>query len=140
MNALISCGVLFVAPIVIAEVPDAGLNRSADAGVGSESANLPFTPYTIKKILASHHQDIQNCYEETLAGRQKVIEGTLTAAFSIQPDGTVKKARVLKKGTTLRDAKLHDCVVSVLSGISFPKPLDHREHPIEYPMNLKAIR
>jgi hypothetical protein len=31
-------------------------------------------------------------------------------------------------------------VVSVLSGINFPKPPDHREHPIEYPMNLKAIR
>lgn len=140
MNALIRCGVLFAASIAFADDPDAGPNPSADAGVGSESSNLPFTPYSIKKILASHHQDIQNCYEETLAGREKVIEGKLTAAFSIQPDGTVKKARVLKKGTTLRDAKLHDCVISVLSGISFPKPPDHREHPVEYPMNLKAIR
>lgn len=140
MNALIRCSVLLVASIAFADEPDAGLSRSADGGVVSESLRLPFTPYSIKKILASHHQDIQNCYEETLAGRQKVIEGMLTAAFSIQPDGTVKKARVLKKGTTLRDAKLHDCVVSVLSGINFPKPPDHREHPIEYPMNLKAIR
>jgi hypothetical protein len=140
MNVRISCGVLVAASIAWADNPDAGLKQSADAGVGSESSNLPFTPYSIKKILASHHQDIQKCYEETLAGRQKVAEGTLSAAFSIQPDGTVKKARVLKKGTTLRDTKLHDCVVSVLSGISFPKPPDHREHPVEYPLNLKAIR
>src|SRR5215467_432979 len=139
MNAAIIRALLFAAASILGANPDAGVSPSADAGTSSESSNLPFTPYSIKKILAAHHQDLQNCYEQTLAGREKVVEGKLSAAFSIQPDGTVKKARVLKKGTTLRDAKLHDCVVSVISGITFPKPPDHREHPVEYPVNLKAI-
>lgn len=140
MNVPIICALLFAAASASTANPDAGLDPPADAGVAWESSNLPFTPYSIKKILASHHQELQNCYEQTLAGHEKVVEGKLSAAFSIQPDGTVKKARVLKKGTTLHDARLHDCVVSVLSGITFPKPPDHREHPVEYPVNLKAIR
>jgi hypothetical protein len=140
MNGTIISALLFAAASASAANPEAGVDPPADAGVASESANLPFTAYSIKKILASHHQDLQNCYEQTLAGQEKVVEGKLTVAFSIQPDGTVKKAQVLKKGTTLHDTKLHDCVVSVLSGITFPKPPDHREHPVEYPVNLKAIR
>jgi len=68
------------------------------------------------------------------------VEGSLTAAFTIKPDGTVKDAKVVKKGTTLHDAKLHECVVSVLNGLVFPRPPDHRDHPVEYPLNLKAIR
>ena len=140
MNGPMICALLFAAASAPTANPDAGLDRSADAGVASEVSNLPFTAYSIKKILASHQEEVQNCYEQTLAGRENVIEGKLTVAFSIQPDGTVRKAHVLKKGTTLHDAKLHDCVVSVLSGITFPKPPDHREHPVEYPVNLKAIR
>jgi len=135
MNALTSCAVLLSA-LVTSASPDGGFQQSPDGG---ELANLPFTAYSIKKIVAAHHQDIQNCYEETLAGKAKVVEGRLNVAFTIQPDGTVKDAKVVKKGTTLQDAKLHECVVSVLSGLTFPKPPDHRDHPVEYPLNLKAV-
>jgi hypothetical protein len=51
----------------------------------------------------------------------------------------VKDAKVLKKGTTLKDKGLHDCVVSVLMSMSFPKPPDGKDQPIEYPFNLKAV-
>jgi hypothetical protein len=52
----------------------------------------------------------------------------------------VKQAKVLKKGTTLHDPKLNDCVIAVLSAMTFPKPTDKRDHPIEHPFNLKAIK
>ena len=52
----------------------------------------------------------------------------------------VKDAKVLKKGTTLRDPQLHACIVETLSAMRFPKPHDKREHPVEYPFNLKTIR
>jgi|SRR6516164_4912608 hypothetical protein len=135
----LTCWTILLSASLTFASPDAGFPEPPDAGAG-ELANLPFTPLTIKKILGAHHQDIQNCYEETLAGRGKVVEGSLTAAFTIKPDGTVKDAKVVKKGTTLHDAKLHECVVSVLNGLVFPRPPDHRDHPVEYPLNLKAIR
>ena len=137
MKALTCCAVLVSVSMTSAS-PDGGFQQSPDGG--GELANLPFTPYSIKTILAAHHQDIQNCYEDTLAGKANVVEGRLNAAFIIKPDGTVKDAKVVKKGTTLHDVKLHECVVSVLSGLTFPKPPDHRDHPVEYPLNLKAIR
>ena len=46
---------------------------------------------------------------------------------------------MVKKGTTLKDPELHDCVVTVLSSMIFPKPPDGKDHPIEYPFNLKAV-
>ncbi len=114
-----------------------------DGGISPEQdgvLRLPFTSETIKRVVASHQDKIQACYEETLADRAKVIEGRIFVAFTITPQGMVKKSRVLKKGTTLHDARLQRCVVSALDAMRFPKPPDHRDHPVEYPFNLKAIR
>src|SRR5215469_16118034 len=116
MRELVSGSLLFLALIAWGAEPaapskpssDGGLTTATDGGTAREDpSKLPFTPYSIKKILASHHDEVQNCYEDTMANREKVIEGKLLTAFSIEADGTVRKARVLKKGTTLNDAKLH---------------------------------
>ncbi len=123
--------------------PDAGASSAKATPEGKPPLNLevmPFTPETIKKVVAYNQDRIQSCYEETLADKQKPVEGRIKTSFVITAEGLVKKPRVLQKGTTLKDPKLHDCVVSVLSTFTFPKPHDKREHPIEYPFNLKAIR
>jgi len=52
----------------------------------------------------------------------------------------VRNAKVVKQGTTLKNERLNECVVSVLSGMNFPSTPDGREYPIEYPFNLKAIK
>lgn len=122
----------------------AGASAQADGGIQNEAppdvSQMPFTNYAIRKVVEFHLPKIQGCYEESLAPRRKVVEGRLMAAWIITPEGTVKKAKILKKGTTLRDAKLHECVIAVLSGMSFPKPSDGRDHPVEHPFNLKAIK
>jgi hypothetical protein len=104
---------------------------------------MPFTPDSIRQVMGHHLEEIQGCYEEWLAGKgNKTPQGKLMTSFTITPAGLVKKARVLNKGTdwALRDPALKDCVVGVLTALSFPKPPDGREHPIEYPFNLKAIQ
>jgi hypothetical protein len=100
---------------------------------------LPFTPLSIQNVVTFFAPKIQGCYEETLAGKQKAVEGALLTSFTITPAGLVKKPSVVKKGTTLKDPKLHECVVAVISTMQFPKPSDGKDHPIEYPFNLKAV-
>ncbi len=125
-------------------VAPAPATESADGGTvaarpGPDIEKLPFTPLSIQTVVAFYAPQIQGCYEETLAVKNKAVEGKLMTAFLITPDGLVSKPQVMKKGTTLKDPKLHECVVSVLGTMAFPKPPDGKKHPIEYPFNLKAI-
>jgi hypothetical protein len=102
---------------------------------------MPFSPESIRKVVAHHQPQIQTCYEEVLASLgKKVVEGRVMTWWIITAEGMVKNARVLKKGTTLREPKLHECVVTVITAMSFPKPPKGKETPIEYPFNLTAIK
>lgn len=103
-------------------------------------SKMPFTPAAISKVVEHDVDKVQACYEETLAVNQKPVKGKLQTSFVITPEGLVKQAKVEKKGTTLPGKKLHECVVTVLSGLTFPKPADNRDHPVRYPFNLKPVR
>ncbi|QSQ15612.1 AgmX/PglI C-terminal domain-containing protein [Myxococcus landrumensis] len=102
-------------------------------------ARMPFTPDSIRQVVAYNQGRIQECYEDHMAEKDKKVEGRLATTFTIDANGLVKGAKVVKKGSTLKDPNLHDCVVAVLSSMTFPKPPDGVDHPIEYPFNLKAI-
>lgn len=125
------------------EAPDAGPpepppKREIPAGYPNIDA-LPFTPASIQSVVAHHLPQVQTCYEQSLATKEKAVGGSLMTSFVIMPNGNVKKAAVVKKGTTVKDPKLNECVVGVLNAMMFPVPPDGADHPIEYPINLKAI-
>jgi hypothetical protein len=103
-------------------------------------SKLPFSQESIRQVIAYHQPKIQACYEETLASTEKVLEGKLLTSFAITGEGMVKRARIERQSTTLKEPKLHECVIAVLSTMTFPKPIDGRDHPVEFPFNLKAIR
>lgn len=115
---------------------------SADGGVAEgprlDVEKLPFTPDSIRQVVAFHMPKVQACYEEMLAGKTKALEGKLNTRWTITADGLVKGAAIRKKGTTIKDGKLHDCVLAVVSSMEFPKPADGKSHPIDFPFNLKA--
>ena len=115
------------------------LTKNALKDDGPDVSKLPFTADTIKQIVISNQPKIQSCYEEHLSGKKKAPEGTLKTAFVITAEGYVKNAKVDRKASSLKDPGLHDCVVAVLSAMNFPKPPDAKEHPIEFPFNLKAV-
>jgi len=102
-------------------------------------SRMPFSQDSVQQVILYHRAQIQECYEDHLATKSKKVEGKLMTSFTITGRGLVKDAKVLKKGTTLKDKGLHDCVVSVLMSMSFPKPPDGKDQPIEYPFNLKAV-
>jgi hypothetical protein len=132
-------GIPLVAPVTA--LPGATPTAPAAGGQSRppEVSQLPFTPDSISQVVRAHQQEIQDCYEKTLATRDQTLEGRLMTRFVITAQGTVKSAQVLKKQTTLKDKSLHACVVGVLDKLTFPKPPDKKEHPVEYPFNLKAV-
>jgi len=107
---------------------------------GADPAKLPFTPDTLRDVVRAKQPEIERCWEQTLASTDKPMEGKLQTHFVITPEGTVKQPKVVKKGTTLKNDALHRCVETVLSTMVFPKPPDGKDHPVEYPFNLKAVR
>jgi hypothetical protein len=134
---------LLVALVVTADPPaknDAMKNVLKDAmAEGPDVSKLPFTPDSIKQVVVFYQPKIQGCYEDHISNKKKAPEGTLKTSFTITPDGLVKAAKVDRKASSLKDPALHDCVVAVLSTMVFPKPPDSKDHPIEFPFNLKAV-
>ena len=125
--------------------PDAGTTAPSGVGPstparGSGPEKLPFTPDTIREVVRAKQPEIERCWEQTLASTDKPVDGKLQTHFVITPAGTVKQPKVVKKGTTLKDPALHRCVETVLSTMVFPRPPDGKDHPVEYPFNLKAVR
>ena len=117
---------------------DAGATAAAQAAA-LDVSRLPFSPDSIAQVVRAHQPQIQACYEQMLSERQQKLEGRVVTEFVITPAGTVSGAKVVKRGTTLKDKTLHACVVGVLGTLSFPKPPDKKSHPVEYPFNLQAV-
>ena len=59
---------------------------------------MPFTPDSIRRWSRYHQPQIQGCYEETLADKDKVVEGKLLTSFIITAEGLVKNAKVAEEG------------------------------------------
>jgi hypothetical protein len=127
----------FVAVMVLASTVVLAQEKKAPAEL--DLSRMPFTADSIRMVMTHHKEKLQACYEDTMAEKEKKVEGKLMTSFTITAQGLVKDAKVLKKGTTLKDRELHDCVVAMLTALSFPKPPDGMDHPIEYPFNLKAV-
>jgi hypothetical protein len=94
----------------------------------------------VKKVMEGAQPRIQQCYGEVLAKMRRPVPGKVRTSFVVTPDGYVKDAKLVKKGTTVKDARFNECVVAVLSTLTFPKPKDGKDHPQEFPFNLKAIK
>jgi hypothetical protein len=135
--------------VVLAAAPaaDAGVSLTPlPAGVGTATPargsgpeKLPFTPDTLRDVVKAKQPEIERCWEQSLAGTDKPVDGKIQTHFIITPEGTVRQPKVVKKGTTLKNEALHRCVETVLSTMTFPKPPDGKDHPVEYPFNLKAV-
>lgn len=116
------------------------IKDAAQKSDGPDVSKMPFTGDSIKQVVTAYQPKIQGCYEDHIANKKKAPQGSLKTSWVITPEGLVKSAKIEKKGTTLKDPALYDCVVAVLSTMEFPKPPDSKDHPIEFPFNLKAVQ
>lgn len=107
---------------------------------GPDVSKMPFTPYSIQEIVKYHLPDIQKCYEGVVLdiGGKNPPEGRVQVDFTILPNGLTTRTKVDRKKTTIRNDRIQDCVTDSVRTWEFPTPSDNREHPIEYPFDLKV--
>ena len=120
---------------------------AADANKGGQPGAKPkrdldvskmlFDSDGVRAVISFHMPEVQECYEKVLSDSGKKIEGKVVVGLIIDTNGNVTDARVLGKKSTLKDDRVQECVLQVKSWY-FPKPGDNRDHPIEYPFNLKV--
>ena len=67
-------------------------------------------------------------------------EGKVMAVFSVAATGLTDKVKIDRKKTTIKNQRIQDCVTDAIRSWEFPKPTDGREHPIEYPFELKVAK
>jgi hypothetical protein len=123
--------------------PDGGVPAAADAGTlpkGPDVTHMTFDKDSIRKIVNYHAKEVQDCYERVIADTESKFEGRVLIDMVIDVDGHVKHAEVHKKGTTLKQGRVHDCIVTAIYDWVFPKPGDGRDHPLQYPFDLKYVK
>lgn len=106
---------------------------------GPDVSKMPFTPYSIQQVVKFHLPEIQKCYEQVvleIGGAPP--EGRVVVNFTIMPNGLTSQTKIDRKKTSIKNDRIHDCVTDGVRMWEFPKPSDNREHPIEYPFDLKV--
>ncbi len=129
----------FLSLLAVAVLSQADGGTAASDKPALDVSKLPFNQQAIVLVMKHHKDKIQGCYNDMLLEKGgKKVDGKLLTSFVITGEGLVKNAKILKKGTTLKDKSMHDCVIAVLTTLEFPKPKDDGDHPVEFPFSLKA--
>ena len=87
----------------------------------NEVAPRELTQETIGAIVRSHFEELQTCYETTLAS-DNTLPGMGELELTIAKDGTIEEGRLLKDG--LGSAELNLCLVKKMVDWKFPAHTD----------------
>lgn len=94
------------------------------------------TEETIGKIVRSHFDELQTCYETTLAN-DNTLAGIVELELTIARDGSIQEGRLLKDG--LGSAELNLCLVKKMVDWTFPPHTDDAI-TIEFPFSFSPKR
>jgi hypothetical protein len=72
----------------------------------------------IDEVVHAEQERVQGCYDEGLARNSK-LRGKIVVLFTVENDGTVSDV-VTKKGTTIKDEKVVDCIDELFETLQFP--------------------
>lgn len=110
------------------------------AGIPSETVVLgSMDPDVIRRILRDNIPFFRSCYQKELdRNSSSRVSGTIKLVFSIGASGHVSRAGV--DGRTKLVPKVKKCVVGVLRGIKFPRPLGGGTVDVKQPFNFYPKR
>ena len=89
----------------------------------------------IRKAVRRHYSKLRRCYVNRLQTRPG-LEGRITIAFVIEPDGTVRR---VSSFDGIGDAALKRCLENRFSLMRFPKPRRGVVH-VTWPLTLRPAR
>ena len=110
-------------------------NSSSEAMAAAVDA-VELTSYIIQTVVRSHFDELQVCYETTLAANNE-LAGIVELELTISRDGTIEKGRLLKDG--IGSAELNLCLVKKMVNWKFPKHTDDSV-TIEFPFAFSPKR
>ncbi len=87
----------------------------------------------ISAVIRKNMGQIRFCYERGLQTNPR-LQGRVTTAFSIGPDGRVKTARV--KNSSVRSSQVEGCIISRIKSWKFPTPEGGVSVPVDFPFLL----
>jgi outer membrane biosynthesis protein TonB len=110
------------------------------AGIPSETVVLgSMDPDVIRRILREHIPQFRYCYQKELdRNAGKDVSGTIGLVFTIGASGHVSKAGVSQ--TSNLPGHVRRCVVGVLRGIKFPRPMGGGTVDVKQPFNFMPKR
>ncbi|MBM4381161.1 MAG: AgmX/PglI C-terminal domain-containing protein [Deltaproteobacteria bacterium] len=123
-------------------VPAVHAGGPEDGGVTARPAlrlsALSLDAAGIRAVLSHHLPELQACYEQVLVDGGRA-EGAVLARFTVTGQGKVKEASVEEQGGELGSPAVCRCLEQQLRDMSFPRPADGLDQPVETPINLKAV-
>ncbi|AKU90848.1 hypothetical protein AKJ08_1235 [Vulgatibacter incomptus] len=103
----------------------------------TRARDLPFNRENVLKVVSTHADEIQGCYESAMARRGATAKdapsGRVLMSWVITPDGLAAEVKVAK--SAIGDSLVTDCMVQAIRFWEFPKPATRQ--PIEFPFDLK---
>ncbi|MEX1100023.1 MAG: AgmX/PglI C-terminal domain-containing protein, partial [Bacteriovoracaceae bacterium] len=96
-------------------------------------------PDVIRRILREHIPQFRYCYQKELdRANDDQVSGTIGLLFTIGASGHVSKAGISNRSGLAGHVK--NCVVRVLRGIQFPRPLGGGTVEVKQPFNFYPKR
>ena len=120
--------------VVPQPAPDTGDTTEAQKSVPANVKEL--TPEVIQTVVRSHFEELQTCYESTLASNNE-LAGIVELELTISRDGSIEKGRLLKDG--IGSAELNLCLVKKMVDWKFPAHTDESV-TIEFPFAFSPKR
>jgi outer membrane biosynthesis protein TonB len=110
------------------------------AGIPSETVVMgSMDPDVIRRILREHIPQFRYCYQKELdRNASESLSGTIGLQFTIGASGHVSRAGVNNR--TRLPGSVKSCVVGVLRGIKFPRPLGGGVVEVNQPFNFYPKR
>jgi hypothetical protein len=118
-----------------------GLGKKGDRDVNIATGNAvvmgSIDKELIRKVIQDHAAQIRYCYETQLAVNPR-LQGKVSIKWVINGDGSASNPQIDGSGTTLEDAKVHECMMSRITTWAFPKPKGGGIAVITYPWILRS--
>lgn len=114
--------------------PNAGAGTELPAADAQKKGEEGRRTEDIQAAVVAKRPTARACYDEAQK-KTPTLEGDITIAWTIDPEGKITEARVDPNGSTIADEGLGKCLIGVIQTLSFPASAGGKETRARYPFN-----
>jgi MORN repeat protein len=110
--------------------PGGKLKSEATFNLAGQKDAKELSPSVVARSMHGARASLRLCYEAELPANPQ-LKGKLRVDFEIGPSGAVQNQRL--EESTLKNAKVEQCVLKNLAKVEFPRPPDGEAIPVSFP-------